>query len=1405
MNQTNDTILQAIDIVVNARLNAIKRDSTIKAQIVDVSQAEKGIYTIKYQNATFTAYNSSPAILYKPEESVYVSVINGDLGNDKYIIGKISSRNSTNEYIETVDINDYYQTGGPAFEILYNFTSNAINEVGIEIPAYTTTLINKKDNSLNLNSNCKSIFTNTLTDDSSLLPYSKEYGYIQISADFKYKPNEVTNDISKVGNYGLLLWFIDSNNQNIFSFFDTEIMYGTPYTPYEYIRRRATLTTPPGTIKSLKGVYLFSEGFTRTRTANEIKDFREIGVRNLTISFAKELDQNEPYIANILAPYGWSASEAHGLGKSLLLSGELKYKNKPSLDEYKCEWFEKNPNVDFNHNNYAASGGVGWEYKYTGQNYTILDQGFALDSVDWINKEIKLVITKDDIVRKDFVTIYKNFNQEFKYKIKATRNVQDEYVLQVVDENGVVLTTEYKYKWEYVDINGKTHALTSTINEVKENANNILTNRTYRCYLLTADNSIYAIVEYTINVDNESDEDFTVHFITESNGVFLYNEDGRINIESCLKQKDLSFTIPNNSWRSGSPQPYTYRWILNDYDENVQNYNATQLIADYTPNNSMVTYLKDSKLSGDSNTITSLHYKINQNFSYSKTKNNITLEISVNGVPYYFTFYFSFSKQGGMGTNGTNYHLVAEINDNSSKSLVYNSGWKVRVISYKLALYNNGIEEEFTNPKFEFLNCNISNNRKSLYLKEQSPINYKYDSTTKILTVQISETATANPIDYFCNIVKATVTAGNYTIMTYIPIDVLIGLNNNSNDYNFYHYPTIVYNPQGYNPQYYTGNLNDFWDSKDLQLPTSYSLMDSNQNNTIYKIRQFDSNDDDIKDAYALVTMPTYLQDKGYNALKITISANVYLIHPILAIINQYGIAGINEWVGNEITINENEGYIYSPQIAAGTKDNNKFTGVVMGNYVSKDPKNGQGLWGFQDGAASFGFNADGTAFIGKANSARLEFDGSTKGTIQSAGYAAGTKGLCLDFMTGTINAPSFMFKSATDKDESVFEFNLTADKSSKFLIKADGTSIFKATGAEQDENGIKKQVYELQSVNYDVNKTGLKIDLYDGSLISKDFTIKTGSNNAGGKFNFKIGDGNSSFIINALYTDDNGQKSSKSIFKATDNSYYLESINYSLDNNNTTAGLRIDLDKGSIASPKFFINNDGTASFKGSINVNNNFTVDGTTGNVTIGGNLTFAANSTITWSANALSSLDLTDYVKTGELDNKIKEYGYVTKTTVDGMLTGYATDGDITNKIESEFNKYGYLTTTGITSTTISSPHIIGGNVSAYHFNIMQSATEYADAFKVGELGYATGLTSIWDADTQNSHFTTTQGVLMGYTGAGATANYVICTSNGVRMQCGTTALYITNSGAFYRKQGQKEQEIGTAISGNFAVFG
>jgi hypothetical protein len=86
--------------------------------------------------------------------------------------------------------------------------------------------------------------------------------------------------------------------------------------------------------------------------------------------------------------------------------------------------------------------------------------------------------------------------------------------------------------------------------------------------------------------------------------------------------------------------------------------------------------------------------------------------------------------------------------------------------------------------------------------------------------------------------------------------------------------------------------------------------------------------------------------------------------------------------------------------IGAGRKtENNTFEGVLMGDVqkaegdqdnkeFNYDNKTGLGIYGFNDGAQSFGFNVDGTAFIGKSGRGRILMDGN-KGQISSASYQA--------------------------------------------------------------------------------------------------------------------------------------------------------------------------------------------------------------------------------------------------------------------------------------------------------------------------------------------------------------------------------------------------------------------------------
>ena len=90
--------------------------------------------------------------------------------------------------------------------------------------------------------------------------------------------------------------------------------------------------------------------------------------------------------------------------------------------------------------------------------------------------------------------------------------------------------------------------------------------------------------------------------------------------------------------------------------------------------------------------------------------------------------------------------------------------------------------------------------------------------------------------------------------------------------------------------------------------------------------------------------------------------ATVYA--PINMTLNTFGLASLNAWDGNSVTIDEEGGYIMAPQVGAGEKDsNNRFTGILMGKtetYTGKAEKEKQiGLFGYSCGLQSIFLDAE--------------------------------------------------------------------------------------------------------------------------------------------------------------------------------------------------------------------------------------------------------------------------------------------------------------------------------------------------------------------------------------------------------------------------------------------------------------
>lgn len=141
----------------------------------------------------------------------------------------------------------------------------------------------------------------------------------------------------------------------------------------------------------------------------------------------------------------------------------------------------------------------------------------------------------------------------------------------------------------------------------------------------------------------------------------------------------------------------------------------------------------------------------------------------------------------------------------------------------------------------------------------------------------------------------------------------------------------------------------------------------------------------------------------------------VLWIQPIILMQNAYSSSALNKWDGS-LTIDDENNTVFSSIIGAGRKisSNNTFEGVLMGDVGKTDSGAKMGLYGYHNGAQSFGFKTDGTAFIGKSGAGRIEFNG-TKSVITS-----NSKLLTIDLddgyiKLGTENSEDFLGLYAND------------------------------------------------------------------------------------------------------------------------------------------------------------------------------------------------------------------------------------------------------------------------------------------------------------------------------------------------------------------------------------------------------
>lgn len=86
MTDIVEPVLEAAEIIAKKLISEVRFDQTVKATIVNDSNASRGEYLVSTGNATFTAYCADDK--YKKDDAVLVTIPEGDYKNQKIIVGK---------------------------------------------------------------------------------------------------------------------------------------------------------------------------------------------------------------------------------------------------------------------------------------------------------------------------------------------------------------------------------------------------------------------------------------------------------------------------------------------------------------------------------------------------------------------------------------------------------------------------------------------------------------------------------------------------------------------------------------------------------------------------------------------------------------------------------------------------------------------------------------------------------------------------------------------------------------------------------------------------------------------------------------------------------------------------------------------------------------------------------------------------------------------------------------------------------------------------------------------------------------------------------------------------------------------------------------------------------------------
>ena len=509
-------ILEAIETIVNHRVNSAGYDKTIQAKIINCADATIGKYKVQYQDSIFYAYSNSSEVSYVDGSEVYILVPSNDMSRDKTILGSVNKLGKN--YAVSAE-------GEEAFEIIGNNCVEDNKEYSLCSYKTQEKIIYQHNSSSsdNLRLNLKSIeeyikssssITLAATIKTSLPTEQQFRGNYGISYEIVFNDNATGKEVSR--NYVL----------------DVNQFEGNPYKIPNFKRQVGIFDIDSNNFQRIEKITIFCYDF--PNQDDNKKD--DIIIKDLEICGSQPLNAAdlESCSLSFVTPQGVYFDNNDLDSATRTIKAQVRVKGKyinPDSQKLPYYWFVENNGVTSLSEDFNAYGGQGW--KCLNQKNVIKNASAGTAPVvEWIPADFKYIVKKSDSEAKETkykcVVIYNNIQLS---RIITVTNYSSNYEISIESDSGEqfyydignpILTckingqestsNEYTYQWVEIDNNNNFYALSeNTMSLTKVNSISEMINNN-NLYILTTNNCIYyyknSWINTTITVnsgDNDND------------------------------------------------------------------------------------------------------------------------------------------------------------------------------------------------------------------------------------------------------------------------------------------------------------------------------------------------------------------------------------------------------------------------------------------------------------------------------------------------------------------------------------------------------------------------------------------------------------------------------------------------------------------------------------------------------------------------------------------------------------------------------------------------------------------------------------------------------------------------------------------------------------------------------------